>query len=86
MALYLSERLNNNLYYTLEKSVFSYRNYISFCPPFFCQSEEKFVKCRHEREEGKFSDSQIFHFDKRTSVWIIIIIIIITIIIIIIPS
>ena len=62
-AIYLSERLNSNLYFTLEKSIFSLV-YISFCPPFFCQSEEKFVKCSHEREEGKFSDSQIFLFYK----------------------
>ena len=61
MALYLSERLNNNLYFTLEKLIFSVCIYI-FCPPFFCQSEEKFIKCRNEREVGKFSDSQIFRF------------------------
>ena len=33
MALYLSERLNNNLYYTLEEYFFSGRIYIFF-PPF----------------------------------------------------
>ena len=33
---------------------------------FFKQSEENFVKCSHDREEGKFSDSQIFHFDERS--------------------
>ena len=34
--------------------------------PFFAQSEENFVKCSHDREEGKFkfSYSQIFHFDE----------------------
>ena len=61
VAPYLSERLNNNLWYKLEKLIFSVRIYI-FLSALFCQSEEKFVKCSHEREKGKFSDSQIFHF------------------------
>ena len=37
-----------------------------FLSALFSQSEEKFVKCSHEREEGKFSDSQIFHFYKNS--------------------
>ena len=56
MALFLSERLNDNLYYTLEKLIFSVRLYI-FLSARFCQSGEKIVKCSHEREEGQF-----FHF------------------------
>ena len=74
VVLYLSEQLNN-LYYTLEKLIFSVciyiyiYIYISFVRPFFSQSEEKFVKCSHEREEGKFSDSQIslFFFNSKSS-------------------
>ena len=79
VALYLSERLNNNLYFTLEKLIFSVPIYI-FLSALFCQSEEKFVKSSHEREEAKFSHSQIFHFYKNsksshiTSVWIFIVI------------
>ena len=61
VAFFLLERLNNNFYYTLEKLIIPVRIYI-FCPPFFCQLEENFVKCSHERKEGKFSDSQIFYF------------------------
>ena len=61
MALYLLERLNNNLYYTLEKFFFLVSIYL-FLSALFCQSEETLVKRSHEREEGKFSDSQIFHF------------------------
>ena len=64
VAFHLSKRLNNNLYYTLEKLIFSARTYKSFCPSLFSQSEEKFAKCSHEREEDKFCDSQIFHFYK----------------------
>ena len=62
MALYLSERLTCNSYYTLDKLIFQFL-YIFFRPLFFCQSEEKFVKCSHERKEDSFSDSQIFHID-----------------------
>ena len=62
VATYLSERLNNDLHYTLEKLIFSVRIYI-FWSVLFCQSEEEFVKCSHEREKGKFSSSsQIFPF------------------------
>ena len=62
VALYLSERLNNNLYYTLEHLIFQFV-YIFFCLSFFCQSEEKFVKYNRNRKD-KFSDSQIFLFDE----------------------
>ena len=58
VALYLLERLNDNLYYTLEKLIYWVCIYIVFPAVFF----QNFVKCSHEREEGKFSDSQIFHF------------------------
>ena len=64
MALYLSERLNNYLYYTQEKLIFSVRIYIFFCSSFFCQSEETFAKGSRDRVEGKFSASQIFYFDE----------------------
>ena len=66
VALYLSEQLNNNLYYTLEKLIFLFI-YIFFVRPFFGQSGENFVKCSRDREEGKFSDNQIFHFDERSN-------------------
>ena len=80
-TLYLSEQLNNDLYYTLEKLIFLFI-YIFFVRAFFGQSEENFVKCSHDKKEGKFSDSQIFHFDESsksgkthiTNVWISIII------------
>ena len=66
VALYLSEQLNNNFILYTREINFSVHIYI-FCPPFFLtQSEENFVKCSHDREEGKFSDSQIFHFDERS--------------------
>ena len=65
VAFYLSERLNNNLYYPLEKLIFSVRIY-SFLSALFSQSEEKFVKCSHKRVEGKFSDSPIFLFYKNS--------------------
>ena len=61
VALYLLEQLNNN--FILEKLIFLFI-YIFTVRPFFAQSEENFVKCSHDREEGKFSDSQIFHFDE----------------------
>ena len=35
-----------------------------FCSSFFCQSEETFAKGSRDRVEGKFSASQIFHFDE----------------------
>ena len=90
VALYLLERLNDNLYYTLEKLTFfsSYIYiYIFFLFALFCKSEKEFIKCSHEREEGKFPDGQIFHFVQSlenvlfkvwkthiTSFWIIIIV------------
>ena len=64
--LYLSEQLNSNLYFTLEKLIFFSGHIHIFCPHFLCQSKEKFVKCSHEREEGKLSDSQIFIFCKNS--------------------
>ena len=46
------------------RNQFFHFGYIFFCPPFFCQSEEKFVTCSRDREEGKYPDSQLFHFDE----------------------
>ena len=66
VAFYLSEQLNNNFILYTREINFSAHIYI-FCPPFFStQSEENFVKRSHDREEGKFSDSPIFHFDERS--------------------
>ena len=63
VMLYQWEQLNNDLYYTLEKFFFFVRIYV-FLSALFSQSEENFLKCSHDKEEGKFSDSQIFHFDE----------------------
>ena len=48
MALYLSERLNNKLYYTLEEYFFSGRIYIFF-PPFLSDR----IKIRPMRQQEK---------------------------------
>ena len=50
VALYLSERLNNNLYFTLEKLIFSVRIYIFLSAPFFV-SQKKFSSNAATREK-----------------------------------
>ena len=40
VALYLLERLNNNLYFTLDKLIFSVRIYIFFVRPFFVSQKK----------------------------------------------
>ena len=80
VALYLLERLNNNSHFTLEKLIFSFRIYIFLSTLFFVnQKKNSSNAAMREREKGKFSDSQIFHFyknsksSKRINVWIFII-------------
>ena len=66
VALYLSEQLNNNFILYTREINFSVHIYI-FCPPFFFHTVRRnFVKRSHDKEEGKFSDSPIFHFDERS--------------------
>ena len=62
MALYLSERLTCNSYYTLDKLIFSVIYILSSA--LFLSIRRKFVKCSHERKEDSFSDIQIFHIDE----------------------
>ena len=50
VALYLSERLNNNLYYTLEKSIFSVRIYIFLSTLFVSQKKNSLNAATREKK------------------------------------
>ena len=63
---YLSEQLNYNLYYTLEKLIFQFIN-IFFCLPFFVSQKKNWSNAATRDESSKSSQRDI------ASVWIIII-------------
>ena len=62
VALYLSERLNYSLYYTLEKLIFQFV-YI-FLSTLFLPVRRKIRQMQPPEKKDKFSESQIFHFDE----------------------
>ena len=63
VALYLSERLNNNLYFTLEKLIFSVRIYL-YLSAFFFVSQKKNSSNAATREKANSQMARFFIFIK----------------------
>ena len=64
VAFYLLKRLNNNLYYTLEKLIFSARIYKSFCPPFSVSQKKNSPNAATREKKANSAIARFFIFIK----------------------